>query len=160
MVIARELAGCLKDHQKEGIKFLYASTFKSLEYINGKGHGCILVRAFLPLLALAVNHTSKCGGSFQAHRMGLGKTLQVIAFLHSVLTNAKIARRVRKVLIVLPKNVIINWRDEFDKWLNKRGLNSIRVFCIGINESAAKGESSLDGRLKALKRWNEHSGGP
>lgn len=45
-----------------------------------------------------------------------GKTLQVIALVHTLLTNS-IQTKVKKVLIICPVNVILNWTDEFEVWL-------------------------------------------
>ena len=61
VVIKPELAKGMKPHQREGVQFLYQATFGSLEQLNEPGGGCIL-----------------------AHCMGLGKSLQVIAYLHAV----------------------------------------------------------------------------
>ncbi|XP_071848208.1 uncharacterized protein [Apostichopus japonicus] len=44
--------------------------------------------------------------------MGLGKTIQVVAFLTGLFD----MQQVRSVLIVLPVAVIINWEREFEKW--------------------------------------------
>jgi len=48
------IASQLKEHQREGILFMWTSCFRSVEFANGPGDGCIL-----------------------SHCMGLGKTLQV-----------------------------------------------------------------------------------
>lgn len=45
-----------------------------------------------------------------------GKTLQVIALVHTLMTNFT-KTKVAKVLILCPVNVILNWVDEFEIWL-------------------------------------------
>lgn len=64
-----------------------------------------------------------------AHCMGLGKTFQVIAFLHTIFTHPKISKVVNRVMIIGPKNVTTNWSKEFSKWLSNIDpeLNSIQV---------------------------------
>jgi SNF2 family DNA or RNA helicase len=85
--------------------------------------------------------------------MGLGKTFQVIAYLHTVLTNMKIANVVRRVMLVVPKNVLLNWIDEFDKWLDKQGLHNIRIYPVGIQEHSGDMIARLEGRLREVKKW-------
>lgn len=62
--------------------------------------------------------------------MGLGKTFQVIAFLHTILTHPKISKVINLVMIIGPKNVTSNWSKEFKKWLFNvdSELNKIEVF--------------------------------
>ncbi|VDM69803.1 unnamed protein product [Strongylus vulgaris] len=89
--VAPHLNHILQPHQLGGIRFLYDNIVESLEdYKNSLGFGCIL-----------------------AHSMGLGKTIQVIAFVEIFLrvTEAK------KVLIIVPVNTIQNWYNEFEKWM-------------------------------------------
>lgn len=78
---------------------MYDTTIESVDRIQHPGSGAIL-----------------------AHCMGLGKTLQTIAFLHTIMTHPTIKKTIRRVLIVCPKNVILNWCQEFDKWLS--GIDS------------------------------------
>lgn len=86
------LEGQLKPHQIEGVRFMYENLVaKRLEY-----KGCVL-----------------------AHSMGLGKTLQVIALIHTLFRNPK-TTKVKNVLLVVPANVLSNWECEFEKWIGEK----------------------------------------
>jgi len=92
----------LRDHQREGVQFLY-------ECVMGmrcpEGDGAIL-----------------------ADEMGLGKTLQTIALLWTLLKQNPVYEAppvVKKAVVVCPASVINNWRKEFRKWL---GYDRIGVF--------------------------------
>lgn len=58
----------------------------------------------------------------------------MIAFLHTILTHAKTSEFIRRVLVVVPKNVVINWKKEFEKWLTDE-LDVINVSDISSFES-------------------------
>ena len=86
-----KLKKVMKPHQENGVKFMWDSCFGSKKYIDTEeGSGCIL-----------------------AHCMGLGKTLQVIALIHTILKDTKL----KCVMVICPKNTIENWADEFNLWL-------------------------------------------
>uniref|UniRef100_A0A0N5AXY6 Helicase ATP-binding domain-containing protein n=1 Tax=Syphacia muris TaxID=451379 RepID=A0A0N5AXY6_9BILA len=117
----------LKPHQAEGIKFLYESTIESLELLGEDG-----------------------GGGILAHCMGLGKTLQVIAFLHTILNHPSIQKKIYRILIITPKNVVLQWCSEFAKWLDSENnnLNSFEVIELDSFKSYYD-------RYEALKNWHK-----
>lgn len=101
VVVDPVLCKHLREHQREGVKFLYECVMG----MRSEGEGAIL-----------------------ADEMGLGKTLQTIALLWTLLKQNPIyedASVVKKALIVCPAGLTNNWRREFRKWL---GNERIGVF--------------------------------
>lgn len=99
-----DLVKLLKDHQFEGIKFMYDCCYGSVEGIKKHpGSGCIL-----------------------AHCMGLGKTLQLIALLHTVISYKEL--KTSKVLVLCPKSTVMNWADEIVRWLEPLHCKNLKVF--------------------------------
>lgn len=95
VTVHKNLVKNLKPHQAKGIKFMWDSCFESLERIkSSSGSGCIL-----------------------AHCMGLGKSLQVIALVHTLLTYET---GIKTVMIVCPLSTVLNWVNEFATWLKDR----------------------------------------
>lgn len=81
--VSPKLVRQLKPHQCDGIRFLWNNVFESIDAIQNKkeqGSGCIL-----------------------AHCMGLGKTLQVISFIHTIFNYDQITK-VRTCLVLCPIN--------------------------------------------------------
>ncbi|KAJ3574655.1 hypothetical protein NP233_g1623 [Leucocoprinus birnbaumii] len=86
----------MRDHQKEGVKFLYECVMGLRKH---EGQGCIL-----------------------ADEMGLGKTLQTIALVWTLLKQnpySGIGPVVKKAMIVCPVSLVNNWKSEFYKWLGR-----------------------------------------
>lgn len=117
LLLSPHLSNIVKPHQIGGVRFLYDCVVESIEkYRTTSGLGCIL-----------------------AHSMGLGKTLQTIAFIEVFLrgTGAK------HVLCIVPVNTIQNWMSEFEMWLPRRPLFSTPEFekeLADEQEMAAKQE--------------------
>jgi len=72
---------------------MWDAMFESLERANSsEGSGCIL-----------------------AHCMGLGKTLQIVALIHTVTMHPKMTK-IKSVLVVTPLTTVENWKNEFAFW--------------------------------------------
>lgn len=95
VVVDPILSRHLREHQREGVRFLYECVMGMR--MNGGGQGAIL-----------------------ADEMGLGKTLQTIALIWTLLKQSPIWKSkpvVERALVVCPVTLINNWRKEFRKWL-------------------------------------------
>ncbi|KAI2657276.1 Transcriptional regulator ATRX [Labeo rohita] len=92
-----------------------------------------------------------CGsGCILAHCMGLGKTLQVVTFLHTVLLCEKL--NFTTALVVCPLNTVLNWLNEFEKW--QEGLKDEES--LEVTELATVKRPQE--RAYALQRWQEDGG--
>ena len=58
---------------------------------------------------------SAVGGCVLAHCMGLGKTLSLIAFMHTMLTTESL--NLRTCLVICPVNTALNWKKEWEMWM-------------------------------------------
>ncbi|KAJ3139350.1 hypothetical protein HDU90_000716 [Geranomyces variabilis] len=124
----------LKPHQVDGLRFLWKNIIM-VKQPGGSHAGCIL-----------------------AHAMGLGKTLQVIAFLYTLMTeisknNPAIPEHLRpgRVLIVAPVNVLVNWQAEFFKWIPAYHRQPLRE--IAVLHSVA-----TETRTNTIQRWHNRGG--
>uniref|UniRef100_A0AC35FBG7 Uncharacterized protein n=1 Tax=Panagrolaimus sp. PS1159 TaxID=55785 RepID=A0AC35FBG7_9BILA len=121
-----DLLRFLKEHQKEAIKFLF-------DRVIGK-NGTVTARS----------------GAILAHCMGLGKSFAIITFLHAVLSNDVTSKKISRVLIVCPKNVIAHWEKEIKNWIDcpgRRLADNIQISCIS--------STSKDTRFYDVRQWSE-----
>lgn len=126
--VDKNLVKKLKPHQAKGVKFMWDACFESIERCgNDDGSGCIL-----------------------AHCMGLGKTLQVITLVHTLLTNEDVG--LSRVLVVCPLSTVLNWVNEFNIWLKGvKGKEDVEVYEIN------KLKNNVD-RANKLMEWHNEGG--
>uniref|UniRef100_H3APH3 DNA helicase n=1 Tax=Latimeria chalumnae TaxID=7897 RepID=H3APH3_LATCH len=126
--VHRNLVTKLKPHQVDGVQFMWDCCCESVKKTKkSQGSGCIL-----------------------AHCMGLGKTLQVVSFLHTLLLCEKVD--FRTALVVCPLNTVLNWLNEFDKW--QEGLGDDEK--LEVTELATVKRPQE--RSCLIQRWQEDGG--
>ncbi|XP_025936794.1 DNA repair and recombination protein RAD54B isoform X4 [Apteryx rowi] len=103
VVVDPYIVNNLRPHQKEGIIFLY-------ECVMGM-------------------RVSGRFGAILADEMSLGKTLQCISLVWTLLHQGVYGCKpvVKRALIVTPGSLVKNWKKEFQKWL---GSERIKVFTV------------------------------
>ncbi|XP_015786465.1 transcriptional regulator ATRX homolog, partial [Tetranychus urticae] len=126
--VAPELAKQMKSHQVKGIRFMWDSVIESVHKAKEDGSGCIL-----------------------AHSMGLGKTFQIITFLHTILTHRLIKKHIKHALVICPVNTIKNWISEFRQWLEDDGLLEFPLFDLSDSKSQLQ-------RGETFKLWRQRGG--
>ncbi|XP_054610392.1 transcriptional regulator ATRX-like [Dunckerocampus dactyliophorus] len=125
--VHEKLVTRLKPHQVDGVQFIWDSCCESMKKANSSpGSGCIL-----------------------AHCMGLGKTLQVVTFLHTVLLSKNL--HFKTALVVCPLNTVLNWVNEFNKWQKKLESEKVKVIELATVKTPAE-------RLRALQTWHSTGG--
>lgn len=132
--IDNQIALHLRPHQVEGIRFLWRELTLS----------------------------PRLKGALLAHTMGLGKTLQIITFLLTLLeANASEYYRHQlpkhlqgqpvKILILMPPTLARNWVDEATKWVPRPKIKFFRFFSIPNVLLPHE-------RLKLTKEWHSEGG--
>ncbi|KAH3820866.1 hypothetical protein DPMN_122615, partial [Dreissena polymorpha] len=126
--VDRTLIRKLKPHQVEAVRFMY---------------NCCVER-------LAIRKKEEGAGCILAHCMGLGKTLSVITFVHTMLSNVKLTK-MSKCLVVCPLNTCLNWVNEFQIWLDDVD------FEIKVYEMSRLKQNFVHAEM--LKEWHESRAG-
>ncbi|XP_065585635.1 transcriptional regulator ATRX isoform X2 [Cyrtonyx montezumae] len=126
--VHRSIVTRLKPHQVDGVQFMWDCCCESVKKTKtSPGSGCIL-----------------------AHCMGLGKTLQVVSFLHTVLLCDKL--NFRTALVVCPLNTALNWLNEFEKW--QEGLEDDEKLEVCELATVKRPQE----RSYMLQRWQDDGG--
>lgn len=129
-----EIGKQIKDHQIEGVRFLWNQIIQDKDIRQG----CLL-----------------------AHTMGLGKTMQVITFLvavaeasasHDPATRSQIPEDLRssRTLILCPSGLVENWMDEILRWAPGGLLGHLRQLDSSIK--------SDDIRKEVVQDWIREGG--
>ncbi|XP_015281926.1 PREDICTED: transcriptional regulator ATRX isoform X2 [Gekko japonicus] len=126
--VHRKIVTKLKPHQVDGVQFMWDCCCESVRKTKkSAGSGCIL-----------------------AHCMGLGKTLQVVSFLHTVLLCDKLD--FSTALVVCPLNTALNWVNEFEKW--QEGLEDNEKLEVSELATVKRPQE----RSYMLQRWQDEGG--
>lgn len=101
VVVDPILGKVLRPHQREGVQFLW---------------DCVTGR-----------RTPESFGCIMADDMGLGKSLQVITLMWTLLCQSPDARPlIYKAMVVSPSSLVQNWSNEVHKWLGTR-VNTVAI---------------------------------
>ncbi|KAA3673964.1 transcriptional regulator ATRX [Paragonimus westermani] len=119
----------LKPHQVDAVRFLWDCVIESVERQQKSPNELM-------------------GGAILAHCMGLGKTLSVIAFIHTLIVHADVLN-IRRCLVICPVNTLLNWKHEWEMWLPANDQ-------IDIFELASKADFKY--RVDVLKHWFRKGG--
>ena len=104
----------LRPHQREGVKFIFECVMGLKE--GFKGNGCIL-----------------------ADGMGLGKTIQAVTLIWTLLRQGLNGLpAAKKVMVVAPSSLVGNWQNEFKKWLGDKAPR-----CVSVASSGKKTDQAL-----------------
>lgn len=145
----------MKPHQLEGIKFMVNLKIKRyiLFRLNNKIFFLKWNCCFENLKRIENN--MKGDGCILAHCMGLGKTLQLVALMHTLLENSELTK-CNRILILLPVNVMLNWQNEIQKWTHYCSFK-IPFYEISSNNGFGSKEKNKN-RLDILNEWYNTGG--
>lgn len=82
--------------------------------------------------------------------MGLGKTLQCISLLWTLLKQSPLPGKtaIDKAIVACPSSLVRNWANELDKWLGPGAINALAV----------DGKASKADLLQSVRQWTLSSG--
>ncbi|OQV18244.1 Protein CHROMATIN REMODELING 20 [Hypsibius exemplaris] len=128
-----QLWALLRNHQKEGIRFMYRNVVESYDHMQeAQLNGCIL-----------------------AHSMGLGKTLQVISLLQAIFSCD--AMNLRTCLVLCPASTVLNWYSECDMWMRKIPAEyRFKAYVVKANNDSRV--VSVSDNVKTMEEWRRKGG--
>lgn len=140
VVLDPRLSKTLRPHQVEGVKFLYRCT---TGMVADGAKGCIMADESVPASPLLRSWLT-------SGRMGLGKTLQCITLLWTLLKQSPLPGKttIDKAIVACPSSLVRNWANELDKWLGPGAINPLAV----------DGKASKADMLNMVRQWVVSSG--
>ncbi|CAF1224117.1 unnamed protein product [Rotaria sordida] len=127
----------MKQHQVEGVRFLWNQVFESTARIAAS-------------INKETNEDHGGSGAILAHCMGLGKTFTTISLIHTLFRYPKLTH-IHRVLILCPLNTANNWKNEFRQWIGDLEP------CINVYLFSADDIQKKD-RIQFLRCWYEGGG--
>lgn len=127
--VHRDIVKHLKPHQVDAVRFLWDCVIESVarQQTSSDKHS---------------------GGAILAHCMGLGKTLSLIAFVHTVIAHRDLLG-ISRCLVICPVNTLLNWKQELEMWLPEDDY-------LDVFELASKGD--FKHRIDVLDHWFREGG--
>jgi DNA repair and recombination RAD54-like protein len=145
------LAKWLRPHQREGVQFMYECVMGLKDF---KGNGCILADDMGEPIS---NDSCPYGWTtspdslllrcVSLYNLGLGKTLQSVALIYTLLKTGIRANgepTAKRVIVVCPCSLVKNWDNEFVKWL---GPGAVKTLPLAVPDRK-KIEKDLDAFVK------------
>ncbi|CAK4429288.1 unnamed protein product [Aphanomyces euteiches] len=102
-----------------------------------------------------LQHVANNQGCILADYMGLGKTIQLITTIHSFLIDGIPHRSQRTALVLCPTVCILNWVQEFQKWLTPASLEKCPIYQMDTGSSYKCNTAS---RVTTLQEWKTTGG--
>ncbi|CAF2881288.1 unnamed protein product [Rotaria sp. Silwood2] len=127
----------MKQHQVEGVRFLWSQVFESTTRIAAS-------------IDKEKNEDRGGSGAILAHCMGLGKTFTTISLIHTLFRYPQITH-IHRVLILCPLNTANNWKNEFRQWIGDLEP-CINVYLFNADDIQKKD------RIQFLRCWYEGGG--
>lgn len=148
VVIDPRLAKILRPHQVEGVRFLYRCVtglamkdFLDQETVKHGSQSALPDSEKQDAVKVTEEVVINRGayGCIMADGMGLGKTLQCIALMWTLLRQGPQGKKlIDKCIIVCPSSLVNNWANELIKWL---GPNTLTPLAIDGKKATSVSES-------------------
>ncbi|EDO15107.1 hypothetical protein Kpol_1071p14, partial [Vanderwaltozyma polyspora DSM 70294] len=155
VIIDPLLGKFLREHQKQGVKFMYDCIIGFCRPEEKKDTDCSN--------SLILEKDYDINGCLLADEMGLGKTLMTITLIWTLLKQTAYPSKVlrnqsgmalhgayRKFIVVCPVTLIDNWKKEFAKWLT---LARIGILTLKSKNNSEKDKFEVKGFLRVQRTY-------